>query len=128
VRTATTTVALVLALTGCGAPPASGAARVAGMFYRALSDGHSRLACRQLAPETLHDVVQTAGAPCRTALLREDIPEQGRVLEVERFGNQAQVRGSGDTAFLSEFPDGWKVIAIGCSPRHPLPYDCVVKS
>jgi hypothetical protein len=128
VRTATTTVALVLALAGCGAPPTSGAARVAGMFYRALSDDHGRLACRQLSPETLHDVVQTAGAPCRTAILRENVPEQGRVLDVERFGNEAQVRGSGDTAFLSEFPEGWKIIAVGCSPRPPLPYDCEVKS
>jgi len=117
----------VLALAGCGAPPTSGAGRVAGMFYRALSDGHGRQACLQLAPETLREVVQTTGEPCRTAILREDIPAQGEVLEVERFGNQAQVRGGGDTAFLSEFPAGWKIVAVGCSPRHPLPYDCEVE-
>lgn len=120
--------ALGLALTGCGAPASSGVASAAGAFYDALSQDNGRLACRLLAPDTLHEVVQTAKAPCRTAILEEDIPDQGRVLEVQHFGNQAQVRARGDTAFLAEFPRGWKVIAVGCAPRPPLPYDCVVKS
>jgi len=120
--------ALCLAVAGCGAPATSGVANTARGFYGALLHDNGRRACRLLAPETRHELVQTAKVPCSTAILREDIPDPGRLLAVEHFGEQAQVRGRGDTTFLAQFPDGWKVIAAGCTPRRPLPYDCEVKS
>ncbi|MGH3331739.1 MAG: hypothetical protein ACRDPJ_10615 [Nocardioidaceae bacterium] len=47
--------------------------------------------------------------------------------EVSRFGNQAEVKLIGDTAFLAEFGTGWKVVAAACTHRAALPYDCQVK-
>jgi hypothetical protein len=98
------------------------------MFYSAVSHRRGGLACRQLAPETRREVVQTEKTPCRTAILHASIPQPGHLLGVQRFGNLAQVRSGNDTAFLAEFPDGWKIFAVGCSPRRPLPYECEVKS
>jgi hypothetical protein len=128
VRTATVVVALGLALTGCGSTPVPGASHVAGMFYRAVARHQGGLACRQLAPQTRQEVAQTEKAPCSAAILQEDLPAQGRVVDVQRFGHQVQVRGRGDTAFLAEFPNGWKVVAVSCTPRRSRPYDCQVKS
>jgi len=120
-------VALGLATAGCGSAPASGAVHAAGTFYRAVAQRQGGLACRQLAPQTRHEVAQTEQAPCPTAILQADIPGQGRVVEVEHFGHQAQVRAQGDTAFLAEFPGGWKVVAVACTAQRSRPYDCQVQ-
>jgi hypothetical protein len=43
------------------------------------------------------------------------------------FGTMAQVRFSGDVMFVSEFGNGWKVMAAGCSPVPGHPYDCTLQ-
>jgi hypothetical protein len=45
----------------------------------------------------------------------------------EVYGQRAQVRLSGDTVFLAVFPDGWRVVAAGCTARGEKPYDCVLQ-
>lgn len=127
-RNATVLVALGLAVAGCGTTPVPGAVHAAGTFYRAVARQHGGLACRQLAPQTRHEVAQTESAPCSAAILRADVPALGQVVDVRHFGHQAQVRGRGDTAFLAELPSGWKIVAVACTPQRPRPYDCRVKS
>ena len=113
-------------LAGCGSAGAAPEA-AAAEFYRALESRQASVACDLLAPQTRGELEQTANVPCAEALLRQDVPSVGAPLATERFGNQAQVRFGADTAFLAEFDDGWKVVAAGCAPREPLPYDCVLK-
>lgn len=118
---------LALALCGCGSAGNAQAAEVARSFYGAVATNDGAAACDLLAPQTLHKLEQSAQAPCRTAILDEDIPDAGEVRMLERFGRQAQLRFGGDTAFLAEFGDGWRIVAVSCRPRGELPYDCAVE-
>ncbi|WP_189111633.1 hypothetical protein [Streptomyces camponoticapitis] len=43
------------------------------------------------------------------------------------FGRQARAVLVSDTLFLSQFPDGWKVVPAGCEPHPGHPYRCSVK-
>jgi hypothetical protein len=29
--------------------------------------------------------------------------------------------------FLGAFPGGWRVMAVGCTPREELPYECTLQ-
>jgi hypothetical protein len=118
---------VVQALAGCGSSASTAVSSVAERFYAAVASGDGAAACALLAPPTVDEVEQSGQAPCRTAILDEDIPPAGEVAELKRYGDEAQVRLRGDTAFLAEFDDGWKVVAVGCTSRDELPYDCKVK-
>lgn len=96
-------------------------------FYEALAQGRGADACALLAPETVREVEQSAGQACEQAIVEEQIPQASELLESRRFGNQAQVRLESDVAFLAEFAAGWRLVAVGCTAREPLPYDCQVK-
>src|SRR4051812_26353220 len=71
-------VATAATLTGCSAQQ-SAATSVAGQFVRALHSSDGTAACRLLAPETESELVQSAGKPCPTALLEENLPSRGAV-------------------------------------------------
>jgi hypothetical protein len=114
-----------VSLSGCG-ESGSEAQDVAVRFYEAVDAGHGATACGLIAPASRREIEQSTRTPCTDALLTEDIPTPGRVVETERFGNQAQVRFDHDTAFVAEFDDGWKLVAAGCTRWEPQPYDCTI--
>ena len=116
----------LLPLVGCSSSVSTAASDVASEFYRTVTAGDGAAACDLLAPQTIHELEQSSQAPCRMAILQEDIPEAGEVVELKRFGSEAQVRLRADTAFLAEFDKGWKVVAVSCASRGDLPYDCRV--
>jgi hypothetical protein len=118
---------VVLACAGCGSDISTAVSNTAERFYGAVASGNGAAACALLAPLTVHEVQQSEQEPCGTAIMDEDIPAAGQVIGQKRFGDQAQVRLRGDTAFLAQFADGWKVVAAACTPRGELPYDCKVK-
>jgi hypothetical protein len=60
--------------------------------------------------------------PCVAAVPAS--PPGGQVLETAVWGDDAQVRLSGDTLFLTRTGAGWKVVAAGCTPNGDLPYVC----
>lgn len=120
-------VAVLVAAAGCGSDISTAVSSTAGRFYAAVASGNGAAACALLAPSTVHEVQQSEQAPCGTAIMKEDIPAAGQVVDQKRYGDQAQVRLSGDTAFLAQFADGWKVVAVACTPRGEQPYDCKVK-
>src|SRR5690606_4889549 len=86
-------------LASCGAPGAV-PQTVAEDFYQALADRDAAAACDLLAPQTRRELEQSEHAACQKALPGLDLPATGATVEAERFGNQAQVRFDGDTAFL----------------------------
>jgi hypothetical protein len=113
-----------LLLTGCSSTQQPEVERVATTFEDASGDPQTR--CDLLAPATLVAFEKTESAPCAEAL--EQLPlEGGEVTAVEIWGDNAQVRLSGDTLFLAETNAGWRVVAAGCSPRAEAPYDCEVE-
>ena len=119
----------VVAAAGC-ASVGDRAEAAAGVAVRMLTAAGARdgaAACAALAPDTAGELEQSAGKPCADAILEEDLPAPGEVTGADVYGQWAQVRLAGDTVFLAVFPDGWRVVAAGCTPRAERPYDCRVK-
>ncbi|KUF16373.1 hypothetical protein AT728_11135 [Streptomyces silvensis] len=120
---------LVLALTGCGGAGERGAeaSAAAAAFEQVLADRDRTALCAALAPETRGEVENSEKKPCVDAIGAQDIPAGGAVRSVDVYGRQARAVLASDTLFLSQFPDGWKVVAAGCQPRPDRPYQCTVK-
>ncbi|WP_240981740.1 MULTISPECIES: hypothetical protein [unclassified Streptomyces] len=106
-------------LSGCGASAAreDGASAAGRGFAAALAAGDHRAACALLAPETRDAVEEDAKGPCGPALRELGLPPSGAARGVDVYGRDALLRMTGDTLFLSQFDDGWKVTAAGCVPR-----------
>ena len=120
---------LLMALAGCGSVAERGdaAADVGLRLLRAVESGDGPSACATLAPNTVRQLEESAGQSCDRAILDEDLPSPGTVTGADVYGQWAQVRLSGDTLFLAVFPDGWRVVAAGCTPRDGRPYDCAIQ-
>lgn len=119
--------ALGLSLSGCGGSQDAAVADLAERFRGAVADGDGAAACALLAPATRGELEQSTGKECAAAILEEAPGARGEGGDVQVFGTMAQVRGDGDTVFLTRMPDGWRVLAAGCAPRAKAPYECAVK-
>jgi hypothetical protein len=122
-----TGVLVALALSGCGGTGSARISEVASGFYRAVAADDGVVACDLLAPQTLRELEESAQAPCRTAILEEDIPDAGEGVKLERYATRPRPGFRGDTAFLAEFEEGWRIVAVSCRPRADQPYDCGVE-
>jgi hypothetical protein len=120
-------VALLRGLGGCAAASRTDVESLVTRFYAAYDRGDGSAACALLASETLGELEQSAGEPCASGLLEERLPAAGPVTSSDVYGDQAQVRLTGDTAFVAHFPAGWKVVAVGCTRRPERPYTCTVE-
>ena len=121
--------AVILAVSACSTagPNISAAADVAVQFHQAITAGDGTTACSVLAPETVHELEQTAGSPCDQAILDHDLPQAQTVQVSQVFGHGAQVLMDGDVVFLAVFDGWWEITAAGCRSRGDRPYDCDVK-
>ncbi|MFF0558891.1 hypothetical protein [Streptomyces sp. NPDC004266] len=122
--------AAVVALSACGASQArrDGATRAGRFFEESLGSGNFRVACELLAPESRDQLEEEEKKPCAQALASQDLPRGGGVRGVDVHGRQALLRLHGDTLFLSQFDEGWRVTAAGCAPEPgDTPYSCVLK-
>jgi hypothetical protein len=81
-------------------------------------------ACATLAPDTAAQLEDSAGEPCSSAILDEDLPAPAEVHSADVYGQWARVVLADDTMFLAMFPGGWRVVAAGCTARTERPYDC----
>jgi hypothetical protein len=120
-------VAMALALTGCGISPDNRAVLAATQSYlAAIGGGDGQAACAALTPRAA-DSLRSGGESCAETITGLGLTA-GRVLEVRVWGDYAQVRLSSDTLFLAESSAGWKVSAAGCERRPGQPYDCEVEA
>lgn len=119
---------IVLMATACSSAEED-AGSAAENFYAALAARDGAAACSQLARRTLEELEKSTGAPCPQAVLEELAGAGAGDAEVAAYGEEARVRVGGDTAFLSLFPAGWRVVAAGClhRPGDDAPYDCSVQ-
>jgi hypothetical protein len=119
----------VSAVFGCASvgDRADAAAAVAVRLLQAVDAHDGAAACAVLAPGTADEVQQSASKPCDQAILDDDLPKPGTVVDSAVFGQRAQVRLADDTVFLAMFPGGWRVVAAGCTARGDRPYDCLVQ-
>jgi hypothetical protein len=103
-------------LAGCGSAQDATVQSVASAFAAEVENGDGAGACHLLAPVTRAEVEKSAGTPCSAAILEEDLPTPGAFERTAAYGTMAQVRFAADTLFLTQFQNGWKVLAAGCSP------------
>ncbi|WP_328477330.1 hypothetical protein OHA21_24235 [Actinoplanes sp. NBC_00393] len=115
----------VLLLAGCASVDerSSAAGETAERFLQAVADGDGEAACGALAPETEAEI----DAPCAESILDEALPAPSPVTDAEVYGQRALVRLGAETVFLAVFPDGWRVVAAGCTSRGERPYDCRIE-
>ncbi|MDI6101012.1 hypothetical protein QLQ12_20575 [Actinoplanes sp. NEAU-A12] len=115
----------VVMLAGCASvgERSSAAEDAARLFLQAVADGDGPAACGALAPETEARI----DAPCAESILDEALPAPSATADARVYGQRALVKFDADTVFLAVFPDGWRVVAAGCTPRGERPYDCAVQ-
>jgi hypothetical protein len=104
-------------LAGCAAAERPDVEQVATHF--ATADPTAR--CALLASATVAALEREG--PC-VATVGTSAPSGWQVLRTEVWGDEAQVRLSGDTLFLTRTRAGWKVVAAGCTSNGDLPYVC----
>jgi len=122
--------AIATLLTGCGGANPDDATRVAERFYGAAAEGDGATACEQLSEDTLEQLEKDEQKPCEQAVVELDL-SGSRASSTSRYVSDAKVDlDGGDSVFLQETPDGWRVSAAGCKPvpGQEAPYDCEVES
>jgi hypothetical protein len=108
-----------MATAGCAGLQQPEVERVAAAFTQ--SPAVDR--CALLAPATVAALEHDESAPCADALGQLDLPG-GQLVSSAVWGENAQVRLTGDTLFLTRTAAGWKVAAAGCTPHGEAPYLC----
>jgi hypothetical protein len=114
---------------GCGtSADADHARRATASLYAAAARHDGTAACAQMSPSLRAELVSDQGERCAKAVLGLHLagrtPDQVKV-----YANSALVRlAGGDTVFLSDTRQGWRVDALGCQPKGPGPYDCEATS
>ncbi len=114
------------AMSGCASSQEDRVRTAVDDFYRAVASEDGAAACATLAPTTRSELEESSGLPCDQAVLEEDVPEVTAPTDVEVFGTEAQVQYAGETAFLTRFADGWRVVSAVCTPT-PNRYDCKIQ-
>jgi len=119
-------VAAAVALGGCGTAAGERDARASvERFEAALQQKDGAAACRELSSETRSSLESDEKKPCEQAILGTDLKPSPGIKEVSVWVTGAQVRLGGDTLFMDETAEGWKISAAGCKPQgSDQPYDC----
>lgn len=111
---------------GCGEASSAVRGSVAA-FEEAIVRHDAAAVCAALAPGTRTELESGEQSPCTTAVRESPLPAGGTARTVSIHGRQARAVLDSDTLFLSLFPDGWKVVAAGCTPQPGKPYSCTIK-
>ncbi|WP_165964646.1 hypothetical protein [Actinomadura sp. KC216] len=129
-RTVSLPIAVTLAgtaLAGCAGSGAGGDVEaVASAFSEAIRDGDGGGACARLVPKA-QSSVESGGSSCAQQILELGLTG-GAVRDPEVWGQWARVHIGGDTAFLTQWAQTWRIAAAGCRPRRERPYDCELEA
>ena len=120
--------ALVVATAGCGRGGDAATARaVTDRFFSAFQAGDGAGACDQLSPDTRAALEKQEQTGCEEAITDLQL-EGAAVSRVRVYLLNAKVDlSNGEAAFLDQGELGWRLSAIGCTPRRKpadRPYDC----
>jgi hypothetical protein len=120
---------VALAVAGCGrGNDRATVGEVTDTFFAALGSGDGDRACEQLTPATRAQLEQEEKSDCRDAVTKVQL-DAGSVTRVEVDVLSATVElSNGESAFLDQGDQGWRLAAVGCKPlggeRADGPYDC----
>jgi hypothetical protein len=110
---------------GCGTSADRDQARTAALTLYAAAERHDgAMACAQMSPSLRAQLVEDHGSPCAKAVLKLNL--HGHTpMTVRVYADAAEVRfAGGDTVFLGDTREGWRVEALGCRPQGPGPFEC----
>jgi hypothetical protein len=117
---------LAAALCACGRSGDRQTVRDAAVqFYAAVDRHEGSRACALLSPQTREALEEQESESCDKAVESLDLTG-GPVGSVSVYSTEAAVelRG-GDTVFLEDTKEGWRIAAAGCRPSgHEEPADC----
>jgi hypothetical protein len=102
---------------------------VAEGFYGAVARHDGAAACTRLSSDTRQALEQQASAPCARAVVHLKL--SGRRAHIVRvYSTDAAVElVDGDTVFLQDTNEGWRIDAAGCRPQNRgEPAECEVAS
>ena len=119
---------LAVGVTGCGQSDDRDAVRATTQqFLAAYAADRNEAACQTLSSDTVKELESEEGAPCPDAIGKVEL-DGGNVVDVAVDVTNAKVElATGESVFLSEQADGWKIKALGCrSAGKPAdePFDC----
>lgn len=124
---------LCLGATGCGrTEDREQATQVAERFFSALGSGDGAAACAQLSADTRTALEDDEQKPCREAIGGLSI-DAGSPAKLELYLTNAKADlDNGQSAFLSQTAEGWRISAAGCRPGDgspaDLPMDCELEA
>jgi hypothetical protein len=125
-RTVLALALLALALCACGRSGDRQTVRdVAVQFYAAVDRHDGARACALLSTDTRSALEEQESEACDKAVEHLELTG-GPVGSVSLYSTEAAVelRG-GDTVFLQDTREGWRIAAAGCRPNgHEEPADC----
>jgi hypothetical protein len=125
-RSAAALALVALAVCGCGRSGDRTIVRDAALrFYAAVARHDGQRACALLSADTRKALEDQESESCERAIEHLDLTG-GPVASVSVYTTEAAVelRG-GDTVFLQDTKEGWRIAAAGCRPSgHEEPADC----
>ena len=125
--------AVAVLVGGCGRDADRAEVRtVTDRFYAALDGGDGETACAQLSTDTRTELESQEQKPCPEAVTSLQV-EGGAPTRVQVYVTNAKADlESGESAFLSKTPEGWRLAAVGCTPQQgkpaDIPYDCELQA
>jgi hypothetical protein len=118
------------ALAGCGrAGDRATVTSVAEGFYAAVASHDGARACARLSEDARKALEQQSSMPCPRAVLHLDLSgRRAQLVSVYSVDAAVELAG-GDTVFLEDTPQGWRISAAGCRPQaRGEPADCEVQA
>jgi hypothetical protein len=129
-RAAAVLALLAMALCACGRDgDRQTVGTVAVQFYAAADQHHGARACALLSAQSRKKLEEQESESCDKAIDKVDL-KGGPVSKVSVYSTEAgvELRG-GDTVFLEDTKEGWRIAAAGCRPTVPgQPADCDLES
>ena len=118
--------ALSAVVAGCGTAADQDQARNAvERLYAAVKAQDGTTACAQLSPSLRAQLIKDESEPdCAKAVLKLDLKGE-RASAVRVFATSAQVDlADGDTVYVGDTDQGWRVEALGCHRKDGGPFEC----
>jgi hypothetical protein len=118
---------------GCGAGDQRARVRtVTERFLAAVAGGDGRAACAELSPDARSELESQEQQACARAVGGLDL-HSSTIQRVQVFVTNAKVDlRNGDSLFLAEGAEGWRLSAIGCQvvgdKPADRPYDCELEA
>jgi hypothetical protein len=120
----------LLALAGCGqGGERATVASVAEGFYASVADHDGAGACARLSADARKALEDQESLPCARAVAHLDLSgRRAQLVSVYSVDAAVELAG-GDTVFLQDTPQGWRISAAGCRPQaHGEPAECEVQA